>query len=107
MKPLEPMPTHFCHLLACWTIVHNFMGIFIIFSLFNQNVSSNLNFVNSCIVVAGLVNKLKTTRPNHAKYALRTILPADTAAFCGSKKNPKSSIVDRVPAGKFNDKTPW
>ena len=78
-----------------------------IFLIFNQAISSNLNCVNSCIVVAGLVNKLKTTRPNHAKYALRTILPADTAAFCGSKKNPKSSIVDRVPADKFNDKIPW
>ena len=55
--------------------------------------------------MAGLVNKLKTTRPNHAKYALRTILPADTAAFCGSKKNPKSSIVDR--SNKFKDKIPW
>ena len=32
---------------------------------------------------------------------------SEKSAFCGSKKNPKSSIVDRVPADKFNDKIPW
>ena len=30
----------------------------------------------------------------------------DTAAFCGSSKNPSSSIVARVFGDKFNDKTP-
>ena len=30
---------------------------------------------------------------------------SEKSAFCGSKKNPKSSIVDR--SNRFKDKIPW